>query len=275
MRWFVIAALMATATPQNAVAQDRDQTLADIRQELSVLYVDLQRLKRELNTTGAPEGAIGGTLLQRVNAIEGQMQRLTAKTEELEFRINRVATDGGNRVGDLEFRLCELEDGCDIASLAEGSTLGGDLNGEEIAVPVAPDAGIVDGPELAIGEEADFERADAALNAGEYAQALELLDGFLNSYPGSPLAPLAHLLRGDALAGNGDQTSSARAYLDAFSAAPQGDSAPEALYKLGYSLGQLGQTAEACVTLAEVGLRFPGSDSVAIAEAERGRLSCS
>ena len=106
MRWFVMATCFALAAPvTGALAQEQDQTLADIRQELSVLYVDLQRLKRELSTTGAPSGAAGGTILQRVNAIEGQMQRLTAKTEELEFRINRIATDGGNRVGDLEFRF--------------------------------------------------------------------------------------------------------------------------------------------------------------------------
>lgn len=277
MRWFVVATCMALAAPvtgigSGAFAQDRQQTLADIRQELSVLYVDLQRLKAELNTTAAPSVASGGTMLQRVNAIETQMQRLTAKTEELEFRIDRIAKDGGNRVGDLEFRLCELEEGCDIASLSDGSTLGGDVPDRGA---VAPDAGIVDAPELAVGEEADFERADAALNAGDYSTALTQLDQFIATYPGSPLTALAHLMRGDALAGNGDQTGSARAYLEAFSAAPQGDSAAEALYKLGYSLGQLGQTSEACVTLAEVGVRFPASDSVSAAETERSRLSCS
>jgi hypothetical protein len=39
-----------------ALAQDRTQTLADIRQELSVLYVELQRLGQELNTTGGAGG---------------------------------------------------------------------------------------------------------------------------------------------------------------------------------------------------------------------------
>ena len=54
-------------------AQDRAQTLADIRQELTVLYVEMQRLKGELNTTGgasAPSG--GGSMLDRVNAIEAR-----------------------------------------------------------------------------------------------------------------------------------------------------------------------------------------------------------
>lgn len=270
MRWFIAATCFALAAPTTG-AMAQDQTLADIRQELQVLYVDIQRLKRELSTTGAPSGNSGGSILDRVNAIEGQMQRLTAKTEELEFRINRIATDGGNRVGDLEFRLCELEAGCDIAALGDGTTLGGDVT-EEV---VNPDAGIAETPELAIGEEADFERADAALNAGDNDTALSLLDSFIATYPGSPLTALAHLMRGDALAATGNPTASARAYLESFSAAPQGDSAPEALYKLGFSLGELGQTSEACVTLAEVGVRFPGADAVSAAEAERARLSCS
>jgi len=33
------------------------------------------------------------------------LTRLNSKAEELENRINRVVTDGTNRIGDLEFRL--------------------------------------------------------------------------------------------------------------------------------------------------------------------------
>ena len=44
MRGFLIS-LFLVATP--VVAQDRAATLADIRQELTVLYVEMQKLKRE------------------------------------------------------------------------------------------------------------------------------------------------------------------------------------------------------------------------------------
>ena len=40
---------------------------------------------------------------------------------------------------------------------------------------------------------------------------------------------------------------------------PDGPIAPDALLKLGEGLGALGQVQEACVTLAEVGSRFPTS----------------
>ncbi len=266
------AALLMPIAP-SGWAQDGDQTLADIRQELSVLYVDIQRLKRELSTTGAPlAGGTGGPVLARVDAIEAQMQRLTAKTEQLEHRINRIVSDGSNRIGDLEFRLCELETDCDIGQLGETTTLGGDIGTTPVAVSSTPDT---TSPELAVGEQADFDRATAALDEGRNADAVSILENLIASYPGSPLTARAHLRRGDALDSLGEETASARAYLDSFSAAPNGAEAPEALYKLGRALGRLGQMSEACVTLTEVGTRFPGADAVADAEAERARLGCS
>jgi hypothetical protein len=119
----IAAACLAGGLGGPLVAQEQTQTLADIRQELTVLHVEIQRLKGELNTTGGVSaGGGGGTVLDRVNALEAQLTRLTAKTEELQFRIDTVVKDGTNRVGDLEFRLCELEADCDISTLGETST---------------------------------------------------------------------------------------------------------------------------------------------------------
>ena len=95
-------------------AGQAQETLADIRQDMSVLFVEIQKLKRELSTSGGTSVALPSGALDRINAIESELQRLTAKTEELEFRVGRVAEDGARRLGDLEFRLCEMETGCDI-----------------------------------------------------------------------------------------------------------------------------------------------------------------
>jgi len=260
--------------PCGAAAQHAE-TLADIRQELAVLFVELQKLKRELSTTGgAAQPVGGGPLLDRVNAIEAQVQTLTAKTEELEFRIDRVVRDGTNRVGDLEFRLCELEPGCDIAGLEPGSTLGGVTPQTGGGTAPAP-APLPEGPELAVGERDDFERARAAFEAGDHAGAADQLAAFLAAYPGSPLAGQAGLLRGRALEADGQQSAAARAYLDTFSAGPDGAEAPRALYLLGRALGRLDQTEDACVMLGQVASRYPGTAAVAEADAEMARLGCS
>lgn len=251
----------------------QDSTLADIRQQLTVLYTDVQRLRSELSTTGAlTTGSVGNTPLDRLNAIEAELVRLTSKTEEVENRVNRVTTDGTNRIGDLEFRLCELEDGCDIGALGETPTLGGVDN--SASVPTAQQAPASNGPELAIGEKADFERAQEALASGDFRSAADQLEAFGTSYPGSPVGDQAAYMRGEALEGLGELTNAARAYLEAFSANPTGDKAPDALFKLGFSLGSIGQVQDACVTLAEVGVRFPGSAAEVDARSAMTNFAC-
>ena len=268
-----LALCLAAAWP--AAGQDREQTLADIRQELSVLFVELQRLGRELNTTGGASGTgASGTVLQRMDALEAEIRRLSALTEELQIRIDSVVRDGTNRVGDLEFRLCELEADCDIANLGETPSLGGvEPSTGALPVPLLSDDG--DAPQLAVAEQDDFDRARAAFEAGDYAGAAAALEAFTQTYPGGPLSAEAHFLRGEAEARQDAWNRAARAYLDSFTAAPDGSLAPAALLALGRALGRLGQVEEACVTLAEIAARFPADPAVAAAETERFDLGCS
>jgi len=171
LRFATVLALGVLVAPVTGQAQD-DQTLADVRQELTILYTDVQRLKRELSTTGGAAGTTtGGSVLERVGTMESELQRLTAKTEQLENRINRVVADGTNRIGDLEFRLVELEGG-DISALGETTTLGGGT-APVVAAP-APSTTDSNQPDLAIGEKADFERAQGALASGDFRTAADL-----------------------------------------------------------------------------------------------------
>ncbi|MEM6375183.1 MAG: tetratricopeptide repeat protein [Pseudomonadota bacterium] len=270
-------------TPAVSASQETE-TLADIRQELSVIFVEIQRLNRELSTTGGVGSvSVGDTVLDRVAAIESEVQRLTQKTEQLEFRIESIVRDGTNRLGDLEFRLCELETGCDIANLEPGQRLGGTTIstgiGGAAGAALGGQSGLTiaetsDEVELAIGERADFDTAIALLEAGSHAEAAAQFARFQSNYPGSPLGAEAGLRRGEALEASGDLTGAARIYLDTFSSEPQGPMAAQALFLVGRSLGRLGKTQEACVTLGEVPLRFPGAVVAAEAIATQQQLGC-
>ncbi|MDP5335693.1 MAG: tol-pal system protein YbgF, partial [Paracoccaceae bacterium] len=182
------------------------------------------------------------------------------------------------RLGDLEFRLCELEPGCDIGKLGQTTTLGGGTapaTTGQIASPIQPaETQTAPMAELAIGERADFDRAAAALASGDFRSAADLFAAFNETYPGGPLSAEADMNRGKALAQLDDVRGAARAYLSAFTTDQTGPQAPEALFLLGEALGRLGQTQEACTTLQEVGLRFPQSSSVAAAQEARARLGC-
>lgn len=266
-----LAFILALAVPSGAVFA-QDQSLADIRAELSRLYVDVTALRNELVASGqSGQGVAGSTPLDRLNTIEAELTRLTSNTEELEFRITRITRDGTNRIGDLEFRLCELEPECDIAALGDTPSLGGvDVE------PTAPaiETPVTDTPSMAVAEQEDFTRAQEALASGDFRSAADLLASFSETYPGSPVAGQAHFMRGQAFENLGEMTNAARAYLAAFSGNPEGPNAAAALTKLGISLGALGQNRDACVTLGEVGTRFPGATEVDEARSAMASLGC-
>ena len=263
-----------------AAAQDA-QTLADIKQDIAVLKVELQKLNREQSTTGGAIAPLGGSALDRLNAIEAELQRMTSKVEQLEFRIGQVVSDGSNRIGDLDFRLCELETDCDIGSLGDTPLLGGGATAEGAAatptpapVPSSdPSAGF--SGQLAVGEETDFKAADEALSLGDHAGAATLFQRFRENYPGSPLEASALVGEGRALEGQGDTREAARRYLSAYTSFPDAEAAPEALWRLGVSLAALGSVPEACVTLGEVAGRYPGTDYVGRAQSSMAELGCS
>jgi len=278
LRWLVLSAAIL-ATP--ALGQDKAQTLADLKTELGQLMAEFNTLKAETVSSGATGGSFGaGDALQRLDAIEAELMRVTALAEEIELKLNRVVTDGTNRIGDIEYRLCEATEGCDPANLPETPMLGGDAAAapvESTAEPVAgadPAPSEDSGPELAMGEKADFDRAKEVLGQGDFRTAADLFATFAQSYPGGPLSQEAAFLRGEALGQLGDKAGAARAYLDAYSGKPDGSFAAESLLKLGQALGDLGQTADACVTLAEVPNRFPGSIHATNADLARQGLGC-
>ncbi|MEI4487705.1 tol-pal system protein YbgF [Frigidibacter sp. MR17.14] len=284
IRFPIRAALLALATGTALAAPAGAETVADIRKELSQLAAQIQGLKQELTSNGANLQAAGGaSALDRMNTMEAELSRLTSATEELQNRVSRVVADGTNRIGDIEFRLCEMESGCDVGSLPITASLGGGASssggGAAMTAP-APSAAPSSKPassggaELALNEKSDFDRAKGVLDSGDFQGAAAQFATFAQSYPGSPLMGDAQFLRGQALEKAGDTANAARAYLDGFSNAPEGTRAPENLTRLGMMLGQLGQSNEACVTLSEVGRRFPSSPQLSEARTAMAQLRC-
>lgn len=277
MRRGFFAAMALCVLPMGAQAQTADvQTLADIRQDLTVLFVETQKLKRELSTTGTSAVALGGgSAMDRATSIEGELTRLTRKIEQLDFRIETVVKDAETRISDLEFRLVELEGG-DLSKIGQLAPLGGATTPRQ--TPVAGPASGTDaagGTQLAASEQADFDAAAAALSSGDSALAAETYATFLENYPGSPLETKAFIGLGTALEQGGDTREAARAYLEAYNRNDQSPDAPDALYLLGRALGKLGKVAEACVTLGEVGARHAGAAAAGLAQSEMAALSCS
>jgi tol-pal system protein YbgF len=270
----VLALLGALALGGPVAAQE--QNLADVRRELTVLNGQIEQLRAELVRRGASGGlpTDPASALTRLDQLEAELRRLTDRVEVLTNDIQRIVDDATNRVGDIEFRLTELEGG-DTSALAATppEPLGGGLTRPRPR-PVSPVAAPEGAGSLVVSEQADFDAAVKAAETGDNAQAAQLFAKFLQDYPGGPLSTEAQFRRGEALAAVGDWRGAARSYLDTFSGAPQDPLAPRALYRLAVSLGRLGQTDEACLTLTEVDTRYPGSVVAGDVAAERRALAC-
>ena len=272
IRRLLVLAVLA-GLPGMAGAQDRAATLADIQQQLTVLGTEMQSLRRELATTTSAMGggSAGASALERLDEMEGELRKLTAKTEELEFRIQKVIEDGTNRIDDLQFRLTELEGG-DVGTLPKTPPLGGEVP----LAAAAPAAKKSSAPQLAVGEQADFDAAKKLAAQGSPADAFAALNQFVDTYPRSPLAAEAQLYRGDALVALGNTSQAGRAYLESYTLAEKKDPAiaSQALYKLGTSLKSLGQTREACITLGQVPAHFPGTAAATAADKALQGMTC-
>ncbi|OUS07591.1 hypothetical protein A9Q96_06710 [Rhodobacterales bacterium 52_120_T64] len=245
LRSVFAAVLIGCMAVLPAFGQTEAQTLEDVRMDITNLSELMQELRSELLTTGnsgVSQESVG-TILQRLNILEADLSVALGMVETLEFRVVQIADDATRRIGDLEFRLTELEGG-DAGSLTAPPPLGGETNNGN------------SGLELASDEQRSFDAGVTMYDAGEFRAAAEQFAIFTQTYPGGPLTSEAQYRRGLALAGMQDWGASARSYLDSFSGAPDGPFAPVSLYELAASLGELGQTDQACLTLDEIGIRY-------------------
>ena len=262
--------------PATVDAQVREETLADIRQQLVALYVQMERLRRELFPTGRSANAratAGSTnTLQRIDDLESELRGTISKVEQLEFQIAKIAEDGSRRIRDLEYKLVELEGG-DLSTLDGGTTLGGEVDAAGVS-PIQIESRQTES-NVVPSDRQFFERALSAYENGEYVSAVERFTIFLDAYPSGPFTAEAHFYLGEALAGQRDWIQAAKSYLDSFNSDKDGSVAPNSLLRLGASLGKLGKLEEACLVLDSVGKRFPASEQGTEALAEMTRLECS
>ena len=250
----------------------RSDTLADLRAEVERLATDMARLRAELLPgDGSSPSGVDGSTLERIDRIETALARLTGQAEELDFRIRRIVQDATNRLGDIEFRLVELEGG-DPTQLSTPP-----LGGLDLSLPdqPAPDSAPADDtPLMAADEQRRFDAAVALLEEGRADEAAEALRDFIDAFPGGPMAEEAQLRLGQAHSARGVTGVAARAYLSLFTANPEGPRAPAALLALGEALAELGETTEACVMFEELADRFPNSDEATAGRDAAARLSC-
>jgi len=262
-----VGAIVAVAGPAYPQIWTGAGSVDDLRYRLSVVDAELADIRARLGDVPSAGGTGGGAdgAMLRLDRLEAEIRHLTGRIEQMAFEQRGVAEDAARRLGDIEFRLIELEGG-DISALAPVLPLGTAGAGSVVAA----------GPEVSISERGDLDRAIEDVKQGRFDQGEDRLRGFLTAYPGSPLAGEALYWLGESQFVRGAFQNAALSYLNGFNTDPASASAPKNLYRLGVTLGRLGQLNEACLTLREVRKKFPAgpADILSAADTESSALNC-
>jgi tol-pal system protein YbgF len=120
-----------------------------------------------------------------------------------------------------------------------------------------------------------YNHAFGLLKQADYPGAEAELRAFVEQHPNDPMAGNAQYWLGDTYFARGRYTDAARAFAEVYKRYPKSAKAPEALLKLGMSLGQANQKPNACVALAQLDqVPHAASNVKQQAAAEKKRLGC-
>ncbi|OAN50499.1 tol-pal system protein YbgF [Paramagnetospirillum marisnigri] len=167
----------------------------------------------------------------------------------------------------------------DNAGPAPGPQVLGQLSQKDAkrAEAQAQQAASAAAPAVPKDPQAAYDDAYSQLQKGDFDSAERGFQGFLKSFPNHQLAGNAQYWLGDiAFSQKKDFAASAKLFGEAYKKYPKHSKAPDMLYKLGASFGQLDMKDQACRTFALLFAEHPGmADRLKrAATGDKQRLGC-
>jgi len=295
------AAITATATltAPAAIAQQLDSREAiALRNQIDRLRADLQQLREQVGRNGGGGGGSslgifgggGGTrdlpqgqqdllarLLERVQLLDAEVRELRGRSDETQNAIRRLTEQIEKGLGDLDFRIQQLQGGDGATPPPRGGSTATPPRGGTLTPPrggTAPGNG-EQAASPANAEEA-FESALARFRANDFNAARTEFEAFMQRFPRHARAPEAVYRLGETHLARRDFRAAAVTFDDSVTRFPRGPRVQESMLMRGVALARMGERAAACSSLAELRQRFPQMKQAVREQwdAERRRLNC-
>lgn len=216
-------------------------------------------------------------LAQQQSSLQAQIRQLQGQVDELQRTNSQLEKEQRQEYADLEKRIAAAGQGGAAGGDSQSSNAGGAGAAGSSGAPGAAGApagtsGANDASQLAAlpgvssTQQSIYGQAFDALKAGSYSVAISGFEGFVKSYPTSPLAPNAEYWLGEAHFVNQDYPQAERAFRAVLSRWPDSGKARDAMLDLGNVLLAQGKTSEGRKTLRKVVKQFPGTGAATQAE---------
>ena len=256
-RLAIAAALAAAAAPAFAQGLFDDN---EARRRVELLRQQIEANQRSLDERLTKlEGAANdrGALLDlssQLQAMRDDLAKMRGQVEVLSNQMDLADKRQKDLYLDIDTRLRKLEQGRESAAAAPDNR------------PAAAEA------EASPAETRAYQAALDQFKLGNYALAVSAMQGFMVTYPNSPLAPNAQYWIGMAHSGQRDYKSAIAAQRKLLAAWPDNPKAPDAMLSIASAQETMGARGEAQKTLQELIARYPGSSASVSA---RQRLAAS
>ena len=275
MRRLVFLALPLALLATPAFAQDDASSLNERldRLERDVTFVQKQVYRNNgLDAAGANTGggapANAGQLQVRLSQVDEELRQIRGLIEHSQFENKQTAAEVKKLSEDMDYRLRALEQKQPQAAAAAPAA-------SEPTTTTAAAEPAQAGDTANKNEPAKMKPAvtgkDFPDSNAHYSYAFKLLN--VKKYPADPLTANAYYWLGESQYARGDFTRATESFRKGFEVNVDGQKAPDNLYKLAMSLGQIKRQKEACVVLARVVEKYSETATRTATKAEEARVS--
>lgn len=234
----------------------------------------LERIERKLDNQSLLD------LYNQVQELQSEVKRLRGELDTQQHRLEEMTQRQKDLHADIDERIQKLE-AAEPASREEVDVdLGARPEETEIDTDTAADStgsdaqtadsSTTDTPADSVtADSADarevYDNAFKLLKNGEYQQATDAFQQYLNDNPDGDFADNARYWLGEAYYVNRDFDKAISAYQQLLNDYPDSQKAPHAMLKIGYSQQELGNRDQAVKTLQELRDQYPDTTAASLA----------
>lgn len=298
----LLASVATALLPGPAAAQDNDARLRRIESQINALQrtvfpggdgryftpeVDTSQPQPQTPAVRTPSSTALTDMLTRLDALESQLARLTARTEE-----------NANQLTQLQAELKAMQEKQAAAQVAVGPPTGviplpsGNRSAATPAPTPTPTPAAASAPSAAriaavqaIAKPSTDDAGDDEYtygfrlwDAGFYPEARQQLSLFLQKYPTHSRASYGRNLLGRAFLDDGKPREAAAQFLENYQKDKNGARAADSLLFLSEAMVGIGDTDRACIALAEFSEAYPALATGRLKEQydrDRSKVTCS
>tara|TARA_Y200000002_G_scaffold103857_1_gene84563 strand:+ start:432 stop:1394 length:963 start_codon:yes stop_codon:yes gene_type:complete len=294
-------------------AEEEEIYLRAISDQIQVITKDLKTLEKAVYqksdlVSKKPSSSISSDSLNedimtkhllKLNEIEDQFRELTNKFEEVNFKLDKLATRVTKIQSDTQLRFSDMENGNINSKIEKQTSLPGSAKPQDFGaapayetsnLPKEQSINSIESAQTVITEQTEakdsllpdkpaedqYEFAVSFMKIGDYETAEFALKEFIDKNKDHDLAGSAQYWYGETFRIRQLYSDAATAYLDGYQNYPKSIKGPDNLLKLGITMVELGEKDQGCKMISGIKKEYPKANKSVLQKAqyEQKKFKC-